>query len=150
MMPLPESFNMSLAEFGEKLGIELALEDGHCNLIIDDTIEVEIDYYEDSHVVVAWATVGLALKDEFQEERARALLAMNELDAPNGGFSLSMDPETRRVIAHDFRPAELFESGDRIAAWIGALVDLVNYVRCDFDERFPSADIPLESEEEEM
>ena len=147
MMPLPESFNLSLGEFGDKLGIDLALVDGHCNFIVDDTIEVEIDYFDESHVVVAWATVGLALEDEYQVERACALLALNELDAPNGGFSLSMDPETRRVIVHDHRPAESFESGDRLAAWIGALVDLVNHIRRDFEKRFPCADIPLDNEE---
>ena len=149
MMSLPESFNMSLAEFGDKLGIDLALEDGRCNFIVDDVIEVEIDYLEDSHVVVAWTTVGYAPEDEFQEERACALLALNELDAQNGGFSLSMDPDERRVIAHDFRPAELFDSGDRIAAWIDELVGLVNLIRRDFEKRFPNADIPLDDEEDD-
>ena len=147
MMSLPDSFNMSLEKFGEKIGIDLALEDGRCSLTVDDAIEVEIDYLEDAHVVIAWATVGLAPEDDFQGDRARALLALNELDAPNGGFSLSMDPENRRIIAHDHRPAELFESGDRIAAWIGALVDLVNHVRDDFAERFPCEDAPLDDED---
>ena len=53
MMPLPDSFNASLADFGKTLGIELMLEDGRCNFIVDDTIEVELDYIEDAHVVVA-------------------------------------------------------------------------------------------------
>ncbi|MBP5640779.1 MAG: type III secretion system chaperone [Victivallales bacterium] len=149
MMPLPDSFNASLAEFGKTLGIELMLEDGRCNFIVDDTIEVELDYIEDAHVVVAWATVGLAIEDNYQGERARALLALNELDAPNGGFSISMDPEMRRVIVHDHRPAELFDSADRIAVWIGALVDLVYHIRNDFEKRFPCADIPFDDEIEE-
>ena len=148
MMPLPESFNISLEEFGKTLGTDLVLEDGRCNFIVDDAIEVEIDYLEDVHVVIAWTTVGIAPEYDYQGDRALALLALNELDAPNGGFSLSMDPETRRVIAHDHRPAELFESGDRIAAWIGALVDLVNHVRNDFAERFPCEDGPLDGKEE--
>ena len=149
MMSLPESFNISLNEFGEKIGIDLSIEDGRCNFIVDDTIEVEIDYLEESHVVVAWTTVGVAPEDTYQGERALALLALNELDAPNGGFSLSMDPETRRIIAHDHRSAELFDSGSRVAAWIGALVDLTNFVRNDFAERFPCDDAPLDEEEEE-
>ena len=148
MMPLPKSFNMSLEEFGKTLGIDLAIEDGRCNFIVDDAIEVEIDYLEDAHVVIAWAIIGFAPEDDYQGDRALALLALNELDAPNGGFSVSMDPETRRVIAHDHRPAELFESGDSIAAWIGALVDLVNQVRNDFAKRFPCEDGPLDNEEE--
>ncbi len=149
MMPLPESFLMSLKEFGEKLGIELGLEDGRCIFEVDGKLDVEIDYYEEAHVAVAWATVGVAPEDNFQDERARALLALNELGAPNGGFSISMDPETRCVIAHDNRPAELFESGDRIAAWIGALCDLVYLIRRKFEEQFPCADFPLEDEADE-
>ena len=149
MMPLPESFSISLDDFGKKLGMELYLEDGRCSFNIDGTIDVELNYIYDAHVVIAWANVGYAPEDDFQEERARALLALNELAAPNGGFSISMDPETRMVIAHDHRPAELFDSADRIAAWIDALVDLVNHIRSDFEERFPSADLPLELEDEE-
>ena len=146
MMNLAESFFMSLQEFAEKLGTELEVEDGRCIFTVDGTLDVEIDYLDEVHVVVAWATVGVAPEDTFQAERARPLLALNELDAPNGGFSISMDPETRCVIAHDNRPAELFESGDRIAAWIGALVDLVNLIRHKFEEQFPCADLPLEDE----
>ncbi len=149
MMPLPDSFNISLEDFGKTLGMELSLEEGRCNFIVDDTIEVEIDYIDDAHVVIAWATVGYAPEDNFQGDRARALLALNELDAPNGGFSVSMDPETRRVVVHDHRPAELFDSADRFAAWIGGLVDLVNLIRNDFEMRFPYADIPLDDEEDE-
>ena len=147
MMTLSEAFAMSLNEFGEKLGLDLAMEDGRCNFCVDDVIEVEIDYLEEADVVVAWAIVGLALEDEFQGERACALLALNELNEANGGFSISMDPETRRVIAHDHRPAEMFESGDRIAAWVDALVELVNHIRSDFEVRFPSSDMPFGDEE---
>ena len=147
MMPLPDSFNFSLEELGNKLGLELTLEDGRCNFVVDDTVEVEIDYIDEAHVVIAWATVGLAIEDIFQVDRARALLALNELNEPNGGFSISMDPETRRVVVHDHRPAELFDSADRLAAWIGELVDLVNLIRNDFEKRFPYDDISLDDEE---
>ncbi len=149
MMPLPESFLMSLQEFGEKIGSELTLEDGRCIFAVDGKLDVEIDYLDDAHVVLAWATVGIAPEDVFQGERACALLALNELGASNGGFSISMDPETRCVIAHDNRPAELFDSGDRIAAWIGGLCDLVFLIRRRFEEQYPCTDIPLEDEEDE-
>ena len=149
MMPLPESFNISLDEFGKTLGLELVLEDGKCIFTVDETIDVEIDYVEDAHVVIAWATVGLAPEDYLMEQRARALLALNELDAPNGGFSVSMDPETRLVVAHDHRPAELFDSADHIAAWIEALVDLVNLIREKFAEEYPNIDMPSDEDEEE-
>ena len=149
MMPLQNSFNLSLAEFGEKIGAELDIVNGRCNFVVDNAIEIEIDYIEEAHVVVAWTTIGLAPEDTYQGDRARALFELNELDAQNGGFSISIDPETRRVIAHDHRPAELFDSGDRVAAWIEVLVDLVNHVRNDFAERFPCEDEPLSIDEEE-
>ena len=152
MMTLPDSFNLTLADFGKTLGVELAIEDGRCNFTVDGTVEVELDYLDDAHVVVAWAVVGVALEDQLAGARAKALLALNELDAPNGGFSVAMDPETRRVVAHDHRPAELFDSADRLAAWIDALVELVNRIRRDFELRFPCADVEdevdLASEEE--
>ena len=149
MMALRDAFGMALNEFGEKLGTELALEDGRCTFTVDSTLEVEIDYMDESDVVVVWTVVGYAPEDQFQDKRARALLALNELNAPNGGFSVSMDLGTRYVIAHDNRPAELFESGDRIAAWIGALVDLVHLVRSKFAELLPCADFPLDDEADE-
>ncbi len=149
MMPLPESFNMSLKEFGEKIGLELVMDDGKCIFTVDGMIDVEIDYVDDAHVVIAWTVVGLAPEDEYQEERARALLALNEIGAPNGGFSVSMDPETRLVIVQDHRPAEIFDTADRLAAWIEALVELVNVIRYKFEEEYPSSDMPLEEDEGE-
>ena len=140
-MDLPESFKMSLAEFGRTVGVELALDEGQCNFTVDGTVEVEIDYIEEVHVVIAWAVIDYAYEDMYSADRAKTLLALNALNAPNGGFSLSLDPESRRFIAHDNRPAELFDTADRLAAWIGALVELVNNVRADFADRFPSPDI---------
>lgn len=140
MMPLPDSFRLALAAFGRKAGVELSLSGNRCRFTVDGSVEVEIDYVEKAHVAIAWAVVGLAPEDAFREARARALLALDALDAPNGGFTLAMDPETRLVLAHDNRPAELFDSADRLAAWIDALASLVNRVRVDFEERFPCGD----------
>ena len=148
MMTLYDSFNMVLNEFGKTLGTELVLEDGKCLFTIDGAIDVEIDYYEEAETVVAWAPVGIAPEDEYQAERACALFALNELDAPNGGFSVSMDPETRLVIVQDHRPAELFDSADRLATWVGALVDLVNLIRDTFEQKFP-CDMLLDDEDDE-
>ena len=134
MMSNYDSFSLSLAEFGKRLGIELAMADGRCNFTV-------LDYLDDAQVVVAWSVIGLAPEDGLSGDRATALLALNELDAPNGGFSVSMDPETRRVVAHDHRAAELFDSADRLAAWIEALVELVGRVRYEFELRFPCADL---------
>lgn len=149
MMTLYDSFNMILNEFGETLGAELVLEDGKCIFTVDGNIDVGIDYYDEADVVIAWSAVGILPEDEYQAERARALFALNELDAPNGGFSVSMDPETRLVIVQDHRPVELFDSADRIAAWIDALVDLVNLIRNTFEEKFPCTDMPLDDEDDE-
>ena len=150
MMELPESFEMALADFGKRCGIELAMYEGRCNFTVDGTVEVEMEYIEEAHVVVAWAVVGYAPDDGYAADRAKALLELNAIDAPNGGFSLSLDPETRRFVAHDSRPAELFESADNIAGWVDALVELVKGVRDDFADRFPCSDIlPDDGEDEE-
>ena len=149
MMTLYDSFNMILNEFGETLDAELVLEDGKCMFTVDGDIDVVIDYYEEADVVIAWSAVGILPEDEYQAERARALFALNELDAPNGGFSVSMDPETRLVIVQDHRPVELFDSADRLAAWVNALVDLVNLIRDTFEEKFPCTDMPLDDEDDE-
>ena len=149
MISLPKSFNEALADFGRRLGVDLVLRDGRCHFVVDGTIEIERAYVEEPHVVIAWTTIGLAPEDEYQGERARALLALNAIDAPNGGFTVAMDPETRRVVAHDNRPAELFDSADRLAAWIGSLVDLTNLVRREFEKQFPCADVPFYGEASE-
>ena len=149
MMPLYDAFNMTLNEFGKTLGMELAIEDGKCIFTVDGIIDVGIDYNEEADVVIAWSAVGILPEDEYQAERARALFVLNELDAPNGGFSVSMDPETRLVIVQDHRPVELFDSADRLAAWFDALVDLVNLIRDTFEEKFPCTDMPLDDEDDE-
>jgi hypothetical protein len=149
MMELRESFEMALAEFGKKAGLELALADGQCNFTVDGNVEVEIDYIEEAQVAIAWAVIGSAPDDGYACARAKTLLALNALNAPNGGFSFSLDPESRRFVAHDNRPAELFDSADRVAAWIGALVEIVHNIREDFAMRFPEPDIMPGDEEEE-
>ena len=141
MMSLYESFGMALADFGKALGVDLVLADGHCGFTVDGEVDVEIDYVGEADEVIAWATVLPAHDDEYAAERARALLALDEIDAPNGGFSVSMDPETGRVVAHDHRPAELFDSADRVAVWVDSLVRLVMRVRIDFADRFPPSDM---------
>lgn len=137
MMDGRAQFEQVLAEFGEKLGTKLELVDDRCNFIIDGTVEVEIDYYSDAEYLVAWSTVGELPEDGFSGARALALLAMNELGSLRAGFTLSMDAETRRVVAHDRRGVEAVDSADRLAVWIDALVDLVRGIRSDFAKRFP-------------
>lgn len=148
-MGIRESFELCLADFGKALGTKLVFEEDHCNFTVDGAVEIELDYYDDSDVVVAWATVGEMPEDDLAGDRALVLLALNELGSPAGGYTLSMDADTRRVIAHDNRPAEAFDSADRLAAWLETLVDLVNAIREDFAERFPCMDIDDEAEEEE-
>ena len=144
-----ESFELCLADFGKALGTTLVFEEDHCNFTVDGAVEIELDYYDDSDVVVAWATVGEMPEDDLAGDRALVLLALNELGSPAGGYTLSMDAETRRVIAHDNRPAEAFDSADRLATWLETLVELVNTIREDFAERFPCMDIDDEAEEDE-
>ena len=148
-MGIRESFELCLADFGKALGTKLVFEEDHCNFTVDGAVEIELDYYDDSDVVVAWATVGEMPEDDLAGDRALVLLALNELGGPAGGYTLSMDADTRRVIAHDNRPGEAFESADRLAAWLDTLVELVNAIREDFAERFPCMDIDDDAEEEE-
>ena len=148
-MDIRESFEQCLADFGKVLGTELVFEEDRCNFTVDGAVEIELDYYDDSDVVVAWATVGEMPEDDLAGDRALVLLALNELGGPAGGYTLSMDADTRRVIAHDNRPAEAFDSADRLAAWLDTLVELVNAIREDFAERFPCMDIDDDGEEEE-
>ena len=148
-MGIRESFELCLADFGKALGTKLVFEEDHCSFTVDGAVEIELDYYDDSDVVVAWATVGEMPEDDLAGDRALVLLALNELGGPAGGYTLSMDADTRRVIAHDNRPAEAFDSADRLAAWLDTLVELVNAIREDFEVRFPCMDIDDEAEEDE-
>ena len=148
-MTLFESFQQALADFGEKMGMQLALNENRCNFTVDGTVEVEIDYIEEAEEVVAWSPVGYAVEDGFQEQRARALMELNELDAKNAGFTISMDPENRMVVVHDHHPAEMFENADHVAAWIDSLVELVNGIRTRFEEQFPCGDLPDDMDEYE-
>ena len=132
-----EQFEQVLAEFGEKLGHGLSLADDRCNFTVDGEVEVEIDYYPDSDMLVAWSTVGELPSDELSGERALALLSINGLEEGHAGFTVSMDASTRRVVAHDRRGTEAIDSADRLAVWIDALVTLVKGIRSEFAAKFP-------------
>jgi len=132
-----EQFKQVLAEFGEKMGSDLKLVDDRCNFTVDGEVEVEIDYYSDSEMLVAWSTVGELPKDELSGSRALALLSINGLEEGHAGFTVSMDAATRRVVAHDRRGTELIDSADRLAMWIDALVTLVKGIRAEFVAKFP-------------
>jgi hypothetical protein len=132
-----EQFKQVLAEFGEKMGSDLKLVDDRCNFTVDGEVEVEIDYYSDSEMLVAWSTVGELPKDELSGSRALALLSINGLEEGHAGFTVSMDAATRRVVAHDRRGTELIDSADRLAMWIDALVTLVKGIRAEFAAKFP-------------
>ncbi|MBQ7178835.1 MAG: type III secretion system chaperone [Victivallales bacterium] len=149
MNTLFESFQQVLADFGKIMGTELAMNENRCNFTVDGSVEVEIDYIEEAEEVVLWSSVGYALEDGFQEQRARALIELNELDAPNAGFTISMEPEDRMVVVHDHRPLEMFENADHVAAWINSLVELVNLIRTRFEEQFPCVDLPDDMDENE-
>lgn len=149
MNTLFESFQQVLADFGKIMGTELAMNENRCNFTVDGSVEVEIDYIEEAEEVVLWSSVGYALEDGFQEQRARALIELNELDAPNAGFTISMEPEGRMVVVHDHRPLEMFENADHVAAWINSLVELVNLIRTRFEEQFPCVDLPDDMDENE-
>ena len=90
-----EQFEQVLAEFGEKLNAELKLVDDRCEFTVDGAVEIEIDYYPESDMLVAWATVGELPKDDLAGARALALLALNGLG--NGNFHKNCTNHIKRA-----------------------------------------------------
>ncbi len=150
-MDVKEAFCSSLAEFGGRLGAALSLDpSGACDFAVDGETGVELRYFDESDTVVAWTVVGVLPEDGRAGERALALLALNEPGAAPGGCTLSMDPDTRRALAHCKCAAEDLCSADAIAAKVSCLAELATAVREDFAIRFPCDDIPQEDEEREV
>ena len=133
-------FDAVLAEFGDLFKLELVLDDeATVTFTIDDDIIVNLQYLEESDVVVAFSPVGAfgGLDDADAGKKALALLRLNELGGATEGFTIALDEVTDLVMAMDRRSALEISSADAMAAWMESLVHAVHAVRDYFAVNFP-------------
>ena len=140
---LRKQFEDVLAEFGEIVKRPLALDDdATATFVVDDEIIVNLQYLDESDVVVVFAPVGAFGSDDEPQspvvgEKALELLRLNEPGGIAEGFTLALDEEADLVLVMDRRSALEFANADSFAAWIEALVRVVRAVSHHFAERFP-------------
>ena len=133
-------FEDVLAELGNVLKQELALDDeATVTFTIDDEIIVNMQYLEESDVIVAFSPVGAFGGVDVADagEKALALLRLNELGGATEGFTLALDDDADLVLAMDRRGALEISSADSLAAWMESLVHAVRAVRDYFAVNFP-------------
>lgn len=136
-------FEDVLAEFGNLLKQELVLDDeATVTFAIDDEIIVNMQYLEESDVIVAFSPVGAfgGIDVAGAGEKALALLRLNELGGATEGFTLALDDDADLVLAMDRRSALEISSADSLAAWMESLVHAVRAVREYFAVNFPVDD----------
>ena len=136
-------FEDVLAEFGDLLKQELVLDDeATVTFAIDDEIIVNMQYLEESDVIVAFSPVGAfgGIDVAGAGEKALALLRLNELGGATEGFTLALDDDADLVLAMDRRSALEISSADSLAAWMESLVHAVRAVREYFAVNFPVDD----------
>ncbi|MBR4674742.1 MAG: type III secretion system chaperone [Victivallales bacterium] len=133
-------FDAVLAEFGDLLKLELVLDDeAAVTFTIDDDIIVNLQYLEESDVVVAFSPVGAfgGIDVASAGEKALALLRLNELGGATEGFTLALDEDADLIMVMDRRGALDISSADSLAAWLESLVHAVHAVRNYFAVNFP-------------
>jgi hypothetical protein len=133
-------FEDVLAEFGNLLKQELVLDDeATVTFTIDDEIIVNMQYLEESDVIVAFSPIGAFGGVDVADagEKALALLRLNELGGATEGFTLALDDDADLVLAMDRRGALEISSADSLAAWMESLVHAVRAVRDYFSVNFP-------------
>lgn len=137
---LKEQFKDVLAEFGGIVKLDIPLDDdGSATFTVDDDVIVNLQYLDESDVVVAFAPVGGFGPTDAPDagEKALELLRLNELGGVAEGFTLALDEEADLVLAMDRRSPLELSAVDSFAAWMDALVRAVRAVRERFAERFP-------------
>ena len=135
-----DDFRRALAKLGEKTGLSLSAEENHCSFTVDESVDVNLEFLEESVSAVLWAAVGVLPNDGRAGERAMRLLEMNEPGGEARGFTLAMDEDGRVLVAHARRDVEEGISANILAAWIDDLVTLVENIREEFAERYPFID----------
>lgn len=140
-MDVRESFAVLLDEFTTATGLALTRDgqDG-ATLELGETI-VNLQLLPESEQLLAWATLGFLGDDANADVRLAHLLRLNDRMGANGGFVFSFDTgDQDRVLVHDVRPLGFFEKADVLAAWIEALLDLVETTRVKLDAECPYVD----------
>ena len=140
-MDARETFEGLLAEFNEASGLQAELDERNAAVLELGDVIVNLQLLPESGQVLAWSTLGFLGDDENADVRLARLLQFNDRMGENGGFVFSFDTEDQdRVLAHDFRPLDFFADADVLAAWIEALVNLVETVRAKLDAECPYVD----------
>lgn len=146
-----DAFDKVLGDFGRMNGKELSLDlGGACSFDVDGEVVVQVRALEGSRQIMAWSIVGDLPDDSLSGARAAFLLTINDLGTGTHGYTLSMDESERRLLAHDRRKVEVFETVDEFAAWIDDLVELVTRIRREFNARYPISEEDDYSDEEPM
>lgn len=147
MMTAREQLEEVLAEFGAASGVELRLGSDNVAVLERGGTVISLVYLPESEHVVAWTTLGILADDANAPRRVRLLMQWNDDPAVANGYTFGLDEQDGRVVVHDRRSVRFLDNADRLAAWLGILVDLVAEARDRLDREAPFVDDePLEPE----
>jgi len=138
MTNLYEQFSCILKEFGEKMRHPLAFDEAlDCAFLVDGYYAFSIHYLPESDGIILWTLLGDLPDDELAEKRAEYLLRIQDLELHTRGFSIGMEEQERRIVAHDIRNAEEIYDVDHLSAWINDLLEVTKNIRKTMAEEFP-------------
>lgn len=140
MMTAREQFATVLAEFSADSGLELRLGEDNTAVLAKDDLVLTLVYLPESEHVVLWSTLGFLAEDANAPERVRLLMQWNDDPEVTHGFTFALDERDSRVLVHDRRSVRFLDNGDKLAAWMGILVDLIVEVRERIDREAPYVD----------
>lgn len=151
-MDAREEFAAVLADMSSAAGLDVKLDETNSAVLEIGNVVVNLHLLPESRQVLAWATLGFLGADVHAPARLVFLMRLNDELPATGGYTFSIDrADSDRVLAHDIRPLAWLTDGDRLAAWIEALVDLIESTRVKIDEACPFVDDePLEPVLEEV
>lgn len=122
MMDLREQFKTVLAEFGDLMNVRLETdEDDGCWMLMDETIEIRLDFDAENDSVRLWSPIGELPPDAAASGLAQGLLALCGDDDVTRGFVVGMDGETRQLAILGMCPATWLYSAGCMAEWLERL-----------------------------
>ncbi len=140
-MDVRESFERLLSEFAAASGIAVERDDQDGAAFEIGEVIVNLQLLNESGMLVCWSTLGFLGNDANADLRIAFLMKINDAPEETGGYSIALDrSDADRVLVHDIRPLVVFDSADRLAAWVEALVDLVVSTRAKVDAECPYVD----------